>query len=497
MSKNTEIIPNEAKKIFINEDQNRKFLGKKTHKETLEELLNQVAKINFIDYLGLKPEEGEKLQQKHYIVGVIKYLLEVANAEKLTLAKVHDFIYIYNGEYWKQIESDDFKNFLGEFAIKTGCKECDAIHFEFKDKLLKQFLSDSYLPQPQRNKETILINLSNNTFEFTGNVGFIRPFRAEDFLTYQLPFSYDSEAKCPMFDNYLQKVLPNENSRKVLQEFSGYIFTNLNLEKMLLLIGDGANGKSVFFNILISVLGRQNVLSYSMGLFNEAHNRAKLVDVLLNYSSEKGSDLKSDIFKAMVSGETIQACKKYGHPFEIHNKVSFIVNANEFPKEVEQTNAFFRRFLIVPFKVTIPESERDISLANKIIENELPGVFNWILIGMRRLVENKKFTDCVEVSEALDDFKKKSDSVALFIEEKGYKPSKYQQMTLAELYTLYKHFCYDDGYKPLGKKNFSERMEKRGFEKIRMSGGAMGFYIQVAIEEEDFAEMELSEEPPF
>lgn len=497
MSKNTEIIPNEAKKIFIGEAQIRKFSGRKTHEEILDELLNQVAEINFIDYLGLKPEEGEKLQQKHYIVGVIKYLLEVADANKWNLAKVHDFIYIYNGEYWKQIEREEVKNFLGKVAIKTGCKEYDALHFEFKDKLLKQFLTDSYFPKPQPNEESILINLSNGTFEFTYEGWKLREFRAEDFITYQLPFSYDANALCPKFDEYLLKVLPAKSSRILLQEYSGYIFTKLNLEKMLLLIGNGANGKSVFFNVLCALLGKQNVLNYSMGLFNEEHNRAKLVDVLLNYSSEKGTELKVDTFKALVSSEPLQARMKYGNPFTLHNKVRFIVNANELPKETEQTEAYFRRFLIVPFKVTIQEHERDIDLADKIIKSELAGVFNWMLKGIESIVINRKFTECEEASTALNDFKQKSDSVSLFIEEKGYKPSKYQQMTLAELYTLYKYFCNDDGYKPLGKKNFSERMEKRGFEKIRMSGGAMGFYVQVAIEEDDFAEMELSEEPPF
>jgi putative DNA primase/helicase len=53
-----------------------------------------------------------------------------------------------------------------------------------------------------------------------------------------------------------------------------------------------------------------------------------------------------------------------------------IFNANELPRDEEQTNAFFRRFIIVPFDVTIPAEEQDRKLHRKIIDGELAGAFN-------------------------------------------------------------------------------------------------------------------------
>lgn len=251
---------------------------------------------------------------------------------------------------------------------------------------------------------------------------------------------------------------------------------------MLMLVGTGANGKSVFFNIISALVGRKNMLNYSLGLFGHEYNRAKLTNVLLNYSSEKGTELNPDTFKALVSGEPIQAREPYGKPFTLFNKVRFIVNANELPRETEHTEAYFRRYLIVPFDVTISEEKRDIDLADKIIKDELSGVFNWLLKGLERIISQRKFTRCEKAESALQDFRLKSDSVALFVEEFHYMNTDAGKTPLFSLYKDYKHFCADDGYKPVGKNKFSARLEKKGFIKTRMSNGSIAFFMEPLIE---------------
>jgi len=380
-----------------------------------------------------------------------------------------------------------------------GCADYNVVHYEFKDKLLKQFLSDCYLSQPLPNDDKILINLQNGTFEFIYGKWNLRPFCSDDFMTYQLPFSYDKNSTAPLFLKYLDKVLPDKESQMILQEFSGYIFTKLNLEKMLMLTGSGQNGKSVFFDIICALLGRDNVLQYSLGLFSDQYNRAKLTNVLLNYSSEKGTDLKPDTFKALVSGEPLQAREPYGRSFTLHNKVRFIINANELPKETELTTAFFRRWLIIPFEIEISESEKDTELAKKIINNELAGVFNWLLVGLDRIVLNKKFTHSNKVEKAISEFKRQSDNTALFIDEFEFMSSENNKISLKELYTNYKQFCQDDGYRALGKNNFSKRLESKNFEKIRLNDGSSGFLIESRImkNSDEYQEFLTNEENSF
>lgn len=457
----------------------KKTDGIKDSSQVLEGLLDEITPIVVRDYLELP--EGVDAKQKHAIVATIKYLLEVAAKNKWDLAKVYDYVYLYNGQFWTQLDKEDLKSFLGKAVVRMGLPDYDVRHYEFRDKLLKQFLSDGYLPAPPRQPDKVLINLQNGTMQFTASGWELHDFNPADFLTYQLPFNYDAEANCPMFDQYLEEVLPDESSKMVLQEFAGYIFTSLNLEKMLMLVGNGSNGKSVFFNVISAIIGEQNILNYSLGMFGHEYNRAKLTNVLLNYSSEKGTDLNPDIFKALVSGEPLQAREPYGKPFTLSNKVRFIINANELPRETEQTKAYFRRYLIIPFDVTINENKQDIDLAEKIIKNELSGIFNWLLKGLERILEQRKFTHCDASEKALADFRLKSDSVALFVEEFGFVKTENVKAPLAELYTAYKKFCADDGYRPVGKQKFSARLENKGYVKTRMSNGSIAFFMESAL----------------
>jgi len=454
------------------------FEGRKNHLDVLNSLIDEITPINIRVFLNLPEDVDQK--QKHIIVAVIKHLLEFAADRQWNLSRVYDYTYVFNGAFWQQLDKEDMKQFLGKAAIKMGCPDYEILFYEFKEKLLKQFLTAAYLPAPPPEPDKILINLQNGTMEFTPVGWQLRDFAPEDFITYQLPFSHDEYAVCPKFDKYLLEVLPDENSRLVLQEFAGYIFTKMNLEKMLMLTGSGSNGKSVFFNIISALVGKENILTYSMGLFSHEYNRAKLTNVLLNYSSEKGTELNPDTFKALVSGEPVHAREPYGKSFTLRNKVRFINNANELPRETEHTDAYFRRYLIIPFDTVIDELHRDINLADTIIRNELSGVFNWLLIGLNRLIEQQKFTSCEKADKALSDFRRQSDSVALFLDEYCYTVSKFKE-PLADIYSRYKTFCADDGYKPVGKNKFSVRVENKGFEKTRLSSGSIAFLMQSTV----------------
>jgi putative DNA primase/helicase len=256
-------------------------------------LLEKILPINFRDYLKMDDTPA----QKHIIVGVVQNVLEIATNNKWNLCKKYDYVYIYNGEFWAQCDRDEIKDFLGKAAIKMGCAEYNALHFEFKEKLLKQFLSNSHLSDSPTEENKTLINLQNGTMEFSDNGWFLRKFQSEDFMTYQLPFGYDKKALCPLFDKYLLRVIPERESRLILQEFCGYIFTKIKLEKCLILLGGGHNGKSVFFDTLSALLGPENTLTYTLGSFAHEYNRARLTNVLLNYSSERGTDLTQTYLK--------------------------------------------------------------------------------------------------------------------------------------------------------------------------------------------------------
>ncbi len=410
-----------------------------------------------------KKLNGCKLTKNHYLILCVEQLLKIAKGNKWGLCKKNGFIYVYNGSYWNEIDKEQFQYFLGNVALKMGVEKFKGKIHTFKEDLFKQFMADAYLPTPKTNRNNVLINLLNGTFEITPKKQYLREFRQEDFITHQLPFEYDLGATAPLFQKYLDEVLPDTDKQKVLAEYAGYIFIKTNvlkLEKMLILYGTGANGKSVFFEIINALLGNENVSNYSLQTLTDdkGYHRAKIANKLVNYASEINGKLEADIFKQIASGEPIDARLPYGEPFIIHDYAKLIFNCNELPKDVEHTNAFFRRFLIVGFDVTIAESQQDKELAKKIINNELSGVFNWILQGLDRILKQKNFSKCEAIDNARANYEKQSDSVKMFIEEYRYKTSSMKYTLIKIMYEQYRAFCIEDGYRPVGKSNFMKRL---------------------------------------
>lgn len=430
--------------------------------EILNTILGDVKKINFKEKCGnaFIEDENKKLFEKHYLICVVEEIQSVAKNKGYALCKHNGYIYLNNGAYWRLVEEENFQTFLGKAAEKMGVPMFDARFFRFQENLFKQFLSSCTLSNSNRKTDTVLINLQNGTFEIAKGKRELREFKEDDFLTYQLPFEYQPQANAPIFKSYLDKVLPDITLQNILAEYMGYVFIkNLKLEKVLLLYGSGANGKSVFFEIINAILGEQNISNFSLQSLNDPSYRAKIADKLLNYGSEIKGCLESNIFKQLASGEKVEAKALYKDPFIMIHYAKLLFNCNELPKDVEHNEAYYRRFLIIPFEVTIPPEERDVDLSKKIIENELSGVFNWILAGLERILEQKKFSYSPIVDEYIEAYKKESDSIALFIDDEGYKTHHQQHILLSNLYQSYRFYCNQSGFNYVNLKNFKVRLQ--------------------------------------
>jgi putative DNA primase/helicase len=453
----------------------------KTKSKILKSLIEQCAPIDFTAklYPNISAEERAELKVKRpeMKVLIIDEILQQAQAYNWDLCKQGGFCYLYNGAYWETLTEDDVKHFLSKCAAKLGTKQVLAKECQFVDDLYKQFLFSAHLQPPEFAPNKVLINLQNGTFEVTTERQELRTFNKADFLTYQLPFRYDANATAPIFKKYIDRVLPDKTAQSVLSEYAGYLFirhgSGLKFEKCLILYGNGANGKSVFFEILTALLGCENVSTYPLSDLTDktGYYRAEIANKLLNYASEISKEMNCDLFKKLASGETFTARSPYGRPFEVRNYAKMIFNANELPKDTEQTNAFFRRFIIIPFDVTIPKEEQDKELHRKIIDGELAGVFNWVLDGLKRLLSNKRFTDCTAIDETLRQYRTESDSVQMFIDENNYMPSNTERIQLKELYQQYRAFCYEDGYRACSNRTFSDRLRAKGYDVSRIGSG--------------------------
>lgn len=453
----------------------RKKANVSSHSNIFRQILDVLQPVNFRAKAGLSA--NQKLSQKHLLVICIDELLEAVRLQNFYLARRNDFIFCFNGAFWKEINKDQMEDFLGKAAQKMGINEFEAKHYDFRKKLFWQFLASAYLEPLEPENGKVLINLQNGTFEISGEHQDLRAFEAKDFLTYQLGFAYDKSADCPNFLKYLNEVLPEVELQNVLAEFCGYVFTQGNKqEKALLLYGTGGNGKSVFFDVINALLGRENITNYSLSDLLQEHNRAQISNKLLNYGSEINASSTKDVFKNLVSNEPIQARLKFGNSFTMDNYAKLAFNCNELPREIEHSDAYFRRLLIVPFRLTMPEAKQDKFLAQKIIENELSGVFNWILQGLNRLLANGKFTQSDIIKEEIEAYRKESDSVSCFLEEENYHPS-VNRLPLKNVFASYRAYCQENGFSAAGRKLFTNRLKHLKIKVERQKFG-MATYLE-------------------
>lgn len=417
-----------------------------------------------------------KVPQNLYVVAIVHEIILAAERENLGLCVRHGQIYGFVGSHWVEISDDELKKYLGKMAIRLGYHSpATARVSDFRDKIFRQFVADGIegAPEPATEGPT-LINLRNGTLEIDGKSVRLREHRREDFLVYRLDYDYRPEADAPIFRRYLEHVLPERESRMILQEFLGYCFVqNLKIEKAMVLFGEGGNGKSVLFEIVTAIFGQENIAHKGLGELCQKgdrgnNHRAEAENKLLNYSSElnpAGADI--DIFKAITSGEPITGRRLYKDAFSFRPTVKLLFNANTLPSVTERTDAYFRRLLIVPFDVRIKEEERDVELHKKIIDSELPGVLNWIIEGLKRIITNKRFTPSPKADAALRTYKEESNSVAQFIRDYNLLPSLSEFLPNAELYRSYSEFCNDSGYRRLSKVNFGKELNRLGFESAR------------------------------
>lgn len=439
------------------------------------DLLELALKYYQRPVLDLKGQPRQQ-PQTELIVLVVEYFGNWMSEIQMGARVLNGAPHLFGGTHWKPVTDKEFEVLLGDFALRIGCDPVGFGIFTAREKLVKQFHSIHGGQPAEATPGQTLLNFHNGTLEISDAAEVMREFDKSDLLTYQLPFDYDESAVCPMFDRYLLRVLPEELSRMVLAEFLGWVFLReLKLEKVLVLFGDGHNGKSVFFDLVNALLGEQNVSNYGLSSLSKMENRCALGSALLNFGSEINERCDADLFKKMASGEPIEARRLYSDPYIMRDYARLAFNANLLARDTEHTNGFFRRFLIIPFSQTISESEKNPELARKIIETELSGVFNWVMVGLRRLRRQRKFSPCAAADQALATYKQESDSTAGFLEDGSWVASDEQKIGKGELYKAYQDFCRDSGHAALNKLNFGKRL--LGTHKIKESkSGGVRFW---------------------
>ena len=390
-------------------------------------------------------------------------------------------IFVFVGSHWKQVVHQQFIDFIRGCCHRLGLDETYVGDCAFMNRLIEQltFRRSQYNPRPVPKGE-VWINLMNGTLEIYNdrNVMF-RKHRPEDFFTYCLPYAYDKKAECPKWLAFLHRVMPEQEMQLLLAEYVGYCFTkNLKLEKMAVFYGTGCNGKSVTMDVIENVMGKENVSHVSLSaVTTDDEKRVLLDDKLVNISPESSKDIDSAMLKQIISGEPVSVRKLYVGSYVIRDYAKLITSFNVLPPS-ERTYGYYRRWLLFPFRVTIPKDEQDVNLVSKLCE-ELPGIMNWVLEGLGRLIANKSFTSSELCTQALYEYQKRSNSALMFLTERC-KIDDSVKNKLKDLYSSYSLFCNEEGImNKMNKRNFKEQLESYGGQSRLMHGNV---YYNVFVE---------------
>ena len=357
------------------------------------------------------------------------------------------------------------------------------IQTEFADKKIRNHTVDEILGQIKRNTYKSrsffemapeLIPLKNGVLNVA--TGEFRPYSESDHFITCLPVEYDPNADAPLFKKFVSEIVyPGDIA--TLQEMFGYtLWRDMPAQVAFMLVGEGANGKSTLLAILKALLGEQNVTAFAIQeLETERFLKGALYGKLANIRSELPSAALKDtgVFKHLTGGDPITTDVKYGTPFTFVNYAKLIFATNKIPKTPDDTDAFFRRWIIIsfPFKfVENPnpaagEKKADPTLAQKIIERELPGVFNWALAGLRRLIANGwVFSNGKTTEETRADYIRKSDPIKAFINDALELGNADAETPKAELYQAFIEYCKQNKLNPVSDESFFKGLSKNGID---------------------------------
>ena len=284
------------------------------------------------------------------------------------------------------------------------------------------------------------------------------------FATYMFPVVYDPEHVpiCERWIQFLEETIQTPEVIAQVQEFFGYCLTpSTAFEKCLLCLGPGADGKSTMLKILRELVGPKNCAAVNIEDLDDQFQRSSLYGKLLNISTEVGSKaMESKIFKAIVSGDSINAAFKHQDFFEFVPTCKMAFAGNRFPRVLDNTDGFFRKILPVSFKKQFLTGG-DKKLFDT-LKSELSGIFNWALVGRERLWRNQEFTQCDETKRIMLDYRRSNNPVLCFAEDEcefGDVNDKTFDTPKKDLYELYKKYCKEKGYIHFSDENFFRELK--------------------------------------
>jgi P4 family phage/plasmid primase-like protien len=310
-------------------------------------------------------------------------------------------------DHWKPRWRDEVANALAALVVLSLDEEAriDAGHFGDEE------------PLPS------WINVENGWVNW--RTGESRPHTPDELSTVQLPMAFDPEADAHEARAFLMAVLPKDFLEDIHQVIGYLLVPTTAYEKAFLLVGSQGTGKTTFLTMLTALLGDENVSTASLHtLCDDRFGVASIVDRLANMGDDLPSTKLEDSsrFKKIVSGARMDVEQKYRDSYSYRPTARLLFSTNTFPENRDTDEAWFTRWLLIPFpnqfrgtKSQIPEPELIRLLTTP---QQLSGLLNLAMQGLRELADNGGFKEPDSAVHAKDRMREESDTPGGFIRER-------------------------------------------------------------------------------
>lgn len=315
----------------------------------------------------------------------------------------------------------------------------------------------------------------------------------QDRVTRMVPVDYDPAATCPKWREFIATYLPESlvpGVAKAVQIYSGLGLTGLPVQRLFFHYGLGANGKSVFLEVLARVLGplceglpAESISGQAQGAAGGASpDLARLPGVRFLRITElpQGEPLREALVKRLTGGEKIDVRTLFKGYFSFQPQFKAHLSGNGYPTISGSDNGIWRRMAVVPWKVTIPEAQqRDFEEVVTEFVAEAPGILNWLIEGME-LYDAEGLVFPPAMVDAAKEYRDEMDPIALFVERciRPADPDADAQIRALFLYENYVAWSEANGKKPKSQTQFGRVLGAR-FQKRETNAGNV--YVDIEL----------------
>ncbi len=322
--------------------------------------------------------------------------------------------------YARAVSLSDLKERNAEAAFAIGSENRARIEAAL---VLAKSGPDLRDPGDDWDANPYLLGTENGTVDLTD--GSLRPGRREDRITMGARLTYDANAACPRWEQFLAEIFDDDLELiDFVWRAVGYSLTGLTSEQVLFFCwGRGANGKSVFLTILRLLLG-DYADNGPFTLF-ELNNRPAIPNDLAALKGKRlvtasetndGTRLNEARIKALTGGDPITARFLYGEAFTFNPVSKIWLALNHKPRVHDDSLGFWRRVRLIPFTRQFQGDKDDKGLVEK-LRSELPGILAWAVRGCLEW-QQRGLEPPASILEATDDYRAESDRLADFLSQR-------------------------------------------------------------------------------